>query len=1056
MAPLRTFEGRASIAGSVPSAAVDTGQAARALAEVGAGLSQQLGQMADRAAAREGELAGLEAGQKAGAGFLERRAAEARAGARQTQLPADISSIITQAAHKHGVSPETLAMIADIESGGDPNAKNPNSSAAGLFQFVQGTAKAYGLTNPYDAAAAADAGARFLRDNEQLLTKRLGRAPTPGELYLAHQQGAEGAAKLLLNPDAPAASIVGGNAVLGNGGSEGMTAAAFAAKWLRRAGGETPIANAEAPLDVRPLQLRNDLTIRGEAFNAAATRAWTWRLQTGLNQDLAQAAIDNPDNPAEYEQAAVEIRQKYLTEAGINDPRAREAFDAIFADRTASDRITILATRERKQREQEIADATAGIEASRADLERQAFNLGANAGGDALIERQANRQVAAIDNAIADGIISPAAGLQQKDAIWQSAARGRIMGVFEALPTPEQQESYALDLLDQWSEGKGTIGRMSLDQVKALSSQLYAEARAGMAKKDAVDKVQLARVEDLVADDLASLAATGRGVDLAAEGLDIAGVTAVLGPEKAAAWQKQREVSRQLYEATAGMELESEDQIRSRLDELVPKPGQPGYVDAAYVLEVAQKRAEAIFTERANDPAVLAQEKVDIVRYQKLIEDDVASRAATGAGIDLAAEKVDLARMTELLGPDIVYGWQQQQQLAQQVYAATQGIETESPEQIAARLAALAPVAGDPGFTDQQDVLELTRKRAEAVLTERETDPLGQAARAGLVEVPPLALDSYDAMIQSMTARREAAATVSQVYGTPPTVFRPEERTALARAFATNPELLPGFAMSVTETFGTLAPQALSELSEAGPELAHVAGVVQATGDPSIARDVADVLARRAQGAAKVKLPSDNRLADAAGQIFGPAFAMAPDGRSAVLGTAALLLEQEATLFGFDPDQVGKSDSPAAAAYARVLDRALGARFVNGVKWGGVTEINGLPTIAPSFMPAEQVAPLLSRIEDRDLTRLAPIAAANGVPVRAAELRQGHLVPVGDGQYRVALGDPQGFDPQWLATPEGDYWTLDLEQLQQIDAARKPMFEFGLFGAGRINPEVLQ
>lgn len=935
MAPLRTFEGRAAIAGSVPSAAVDTGQAARALADVGAGLSQQLGHMADRAAAREGELAGLAAGQKAGAGFLERRAAESRAAARQTQLPADISSIITQAANKHGVSAETLAMIADIESDGDPNAKNPNSSAAGLFQFVKGTAKAYGLTNPYDAAAAADAGARLLRDNEQLLTKRLGRAPTPGELYLAHQQGAEGAAKLLMNPDAPAASLVGINAVRGNGGSEDMTAATFAAKWLRRAGGEVPTANPTEPLNVQPLQLRRDLTIRGEAFNAAATRAWSWRMQTGLNQDLAQAAIDNADNPAGYEQAAAAVRQKYLDGAGINDPRAREAFDASFADRTASDRISILAAAEKRQREQEVADATAGIEAGRADLERQAYNLGANAGGDELIGRQVSRQIAAIDNAVADGIITPAAGLQQKDAVRQSAARGRIMGVFAALPTPEQQEAYALDLLDQWSAGNGTIGQMSLDQVKALSSQLYAEARAGMAKKDAVDKVELARIQDLVADDLASLAATGQGVNFAAEGLDIDDVASVLGPEKAAAWQKDREVSRQLYEATAGMELESAQQIAQRLDALVPKSGAAGYADA-------------------------------------------------------------------------------------------------------------------------QDILELSRKRAEAVLAARETDPLGEAARAGLLEVPPLAFDSPDAMLQSLTARRAAAATVAQVYGTPPTVFRPEERTALTRAFATNPELLPGFAMSVNETFGTLAPQALSELSEAGPELAHVAGVVQATGDPSIARDVADVLSRRAQGLAKIKLPSDNRLADAAGQIFGPAFAMAPDARASVLGTAALLLEQEATLYGFDADQVDKPGSPAATAYARVLERALGARQVNGVKWGGITEVNGRPTIAPSFMPADEVAPLLSRIEDRDLARLAPIAAGNGVPVRAAELRQAHLVAVGDGQYRVALGDPQGFDPQWLATPEGDYWTLDLEHLRQLDAARKPMFEFGLFGVGTINPEALQ
>ena len=143
----------------------------------------------------------------------------------------DISAIITGAAQRYGIDPRLMLGVAQIESGGNPAAKNPNSSAGGLFQFIDSTAKGYGLANRYDAGQASDAAARLMLDNKAYLTKALGREPTAGELYLAHQQGAGGAAKLLSNPQAAAADLVGADAVRLNGGSDGMTAADFAGLW---------------------------------------------------------------------------------------------------------------------------------------------------------------------------------------------------------------------------------------------------------------------------------------------------------------------------------------------------------------------------------------------------------------------------------------------------------------------------------------------------------------------------------------------------------------------------------------------------------------------------------------------------------------------------------------------------------------------------------------------------------------------------------------------------------------------------------------------------------
>lgn len=128
-----------------------------------------------------------------------------------------------------------LARTADIESDSDPNAQNPNSTAGGLFQFVDKTAKEYGLTNRFDPLESSVAAARLAANNQIRLEKLIGRRPTPAELYLAHQQGADGAAKLInmakTQPTDLATSLVGIDEVTLNGGNEQTTVSEFVKLW---------------------------------------------------------------------------------------------------------------------------------------------------------------------------------------------------------------------------------------------------------------------------------------------------------------------------------------------------------------------------------------------------------------------------------------------------------------------------------------------------------------------------------------------------------------------------------------------------------------------------------------------------------------------------------------------------------------------------------------------------------------------------------------------------------------------------------------------------------
>jgi hypothetical protein len=147
-----------------------------------------------------------------------------------------LEPVIAAAAERHGVDPRALSVIASLESGGNPNAQNPNSSAGGPFQFIDSTAQEYGLQDRFDPAQATDAAARLMRDNTAALRQGLGREPNTGELYLAHQQGATGALRLLQNPQARAADLVGEDAVRLNGGDPNMPAGQFAGMWTQRAG----------------------------------------------------------------------------------------------------------------------------------------------------------------------------------------------------------------------------------------------------------------------------------------------------------------------------------------------------------------------------------------------------------------------------------------------------------------------------------------------------------------------------------------------------------------------------------------------------------------------------------------------------------------------------------------------------------------------------------------------------------------------------------------------------------------------------------------------------
>jgi len=120
-----------------------------------------------------------------------------------------------------------LDRLYEIESSRGADLASKTSSAKGPFQFTDRTAKAMDLKDPNDLAASADAAARLAVQNRAVLQQNGVENPDGKMLYLAHQQGAGGALKLLKGGDTPAGEAVGNKAVTNNGGEAKASSKGF-------------------------------------------------------------------------------------------------------------------------------------------------------------------------------------------------------------------------------------------------------------------------------------------------------------------------------------------------------------------------------------------------------------------------------------------------------------------------------------------------------------------------------------------------------------------------------------------------------------------------------------------------------------------------------------------------------------------------------------------------------------------------------------------------------------------------------------------------------------
>ncbi|MDT8332992.1 hypothetical protein RQ831_18220 [Roseomonas gilardii] len=207
-----------------------------------------------------------------------------------------------------------LDKMTQDESGGNPNAANPRSSARGTLQFIDGTWLKFaqarpdlfqGMSRDQILAARANpglqrmAGEWYAQQNAQDLQSS-GYQPTPINLALSHRFGSGGAKAILgAQPGTPIEQAVGPEVVAANPDLKGRTTGNVVSQFAQRFGDTTASGAPTQQASAQPA---------GESPEALRQRATQLRL---IPNQGAQALANSMEQRAQ----ALEQRQFQLSQA---------------------------------------------------------------------------------------------------------------------------------------------------------------------------------------------------------------------------------------------------------------------------------------------------------------------------------------------------------------------------------------------------------------------------------------------------------------------------------------------------------------------------------------------------------------------------------------------------------------------------------------------------------------------------------------------------------------------------------------------------------------------
>jgi hypothetical protein len=618
-ADFQTFQGKADAGGNFVSAPFDDGQEFKAAASVFANLGATLGQIADKAAQKAGIDAGKAAANDAvalpdisyklkagGAG-----AAESQAVIHASNLSShhDKADLIRAAAAQIGANPVDYATAISYETGGTFSTKikgGKNGDYQGIIQFGPAERAKYGVHGGQTFAEQLQSANSYFQDR--------GFKPGMGMLDLystinagspGHYNASDGPGntvrshveKMLASGHRARAEALLGQVTIGGDVAGLMPAAPLTNEYQMQ-------VDLPAP---KPMALRKDGTIFGDAFDGAMAETAAWKMQAGLDAELGAAYDANKDNPQAFAASVKDVTDRYVKQADAIAPdvslaiKQRASQHLITMARDVQSRNEIKVDNERKQ------NASAALIENTKGLERQAYLIGTNENGDQQLSDLSAQANASIDRALQSRAITAEEAAKQREGIAGGLVTSRIQGVFDALPDVNQKKHFVESLDAAYADPKSPLAALQPDTFRRIKEALTIDARQQADKANASTALEKYTLKRSMADDLASMENTGKGASYNGAPLDATQVARILGPDDAAQWLDQRTMGRKLFEATHTMAQQDNAQIEHTLAGLEPKAGEDGFALKQKVFEEAQKKAHGILKQRFEDPAAAAE-----------------------------------------------------------------------------------------------------------------------------------------------------------------------------------------------------------------------------------------------------------------------------------------------------------------------------------------------------------------------------------------------------------------------------------------------------------------
>jgi len=228
-----------------------------------------------------------------------------------------------------------------------------------------------------------------------------------------------------------------------------------------------PVHLARPPATPAPaLKLYNDGTIFGDAHDRAALDIFLDRLDTSSRTAMWALAEQHRDRPAELAQALDAYAEGVK---GTLPARVRPTFEGTFQ----RERLSLLREASAGFQRRQAEEAQAAFEESLATRRTALARLATRAGTDPVADKALAAEMEDFARFVgAHTGMKPADRGEVLRAVQSDVATGRVMGAFEAAPTPERRAELAAAFTQAWTDGAAEAAGIDVEAYERITAAM--------------------------------------------------------------------------------------------------------------------------------------------------------------------------------------------------------------------------------------------------------------------------------------------------------------------------------------------------------------------------------------------------------------------------------------------------------------------------------------------------------------------------------------------------------------------------------------------------------